>query len=588
MIITSAPIRASLYICYNAQITKTLHPRRSASILSAIRKGLRGTKQDSQSKSSKDRFRSKDQPPRTFTAPRVSDGRRFNKGPEDAFTNAFERNGENTRDRRGRNDGSVSFERKRPASTRGKGSEYIRKDRAAFLEHDGGPSRRFKHDERHDSRSITIKYSKPFEERKSTGFANKSHDSKSRTTNYSRPYDEERRLAKFPNKSHRLSSKSEQSPEKNGEDRFTSGKGHGRRDSIRTPITSIDPQTFGQRYHVKSSEQERPNQDRNRIKLTTAASTFIFGRSASLSCLTANRRKIYNAYINNTRLQSNDKHSSIPSLLTQHKIQTHHMSSSSDLLLMDDLSSARPHNGIILEVSPLPFPPISDLTISNNTIQLQNSPQSAEESSINSLLTQIQIPSSRQPFVLFLDGVLDEGNLGNILRTAHFYNVDAVAICVNTCAPVVSSSIVAKAASGAIEAIPLLRIDRPADFIRSMSKNKEWEVWGSVAPLSTLSSSEEVEMSGITAAETGNSSRDGGERNDISTLNDFQSPLKEKGCILMLGGEGEGLRRNLLEKANKRITISPQGQRKREMVGVDSLNVASAAAVLCQVFLGNI
>ena len=50
----------------------------------------------------------------------------------------------------------------------------------------------------------------------------------------------------------------------------------------------------------------------------------------------------------------------------------------------------------------------------------------------------------------------------------------------------------------------------------------------------------------------------------------------------MLGSEGQGLRLNLLKKADYLITI--EGQRK-DVGGVDSLNVSVAAALLCEAML---
>ena len=50
----------------------------------------------------------------------------------------------------------------------------------------------------------------------------------------------------------------------------------------------------------------------------------------------------------------------------------------------------------------------------------------------------------------------------------------------------------------------------------------------------------------------------------------------------MLGGEGEGLRRNLQKKAD--FVIGVEGQRLGQG-GVDSLNVSVAAGVLCDAFL---
>ena len=50
----------------------------------------------------------------------------------------------------------------------------------------------------------------------------------------------------------------------------------------------------------------------------------------------------------------------------------------------------------------------------------------------------------------------------------------------------------------------------------------------------------------------------------------------------MLGNEGEGLRLNLLKKANYLLTI--EGQQSHQG-GVDSLNVSVAAALLCEAML---
>lgn len=59
-------------------------------------------------------------------------------------------------------------------------------------------------------------------------------------------------------------------------------------------------------------------------------------------------------------------------------------------------------------------------------------------------------------------------------------------------------------------------------------------------------------------------------------------PLEETPCVLLIGGEGDGVKPDLLKKANYLISIG--GQRSWQG-GVDSLNVSVAAAVLCEAFL---
>ncbi len=66
------------------------------------------------------------------------------------------------------------------------------------------------------------------------------------------------------------------------------------------------------------------------------------------------------------------------------------------------------------------------------------------------------------------------------------------------------------------------------------------------------------------------------------SITDLEHPLRKHPCIIMLGGEGEGLAWNLQKKANYEIGI--EGRRQGQG-GVDSLNVSVAGALLCEAFL---
>lgn len=59
-------------------------------------------------------------------------------------------------------------------------------------------------------------------------------------------------------------------------------------------------------------------------------------------------------------------------------------------------------------------------------------------------------------------------------------------------------------------------------------------------------------------------------------------PLAKQPCILMIGGEGEGLRWNLRKKADQEIGIEGNSNRKGN---VDSLNASVAAGLLCEAFV---
>ncbi|KAF1354740.1 Alpha/beta knot methyltransferase [Delphinella strobiligena] len=235
---------------------------------------------------------------------------------------------------------------------------------------------------------------------------------------------------------------------------------------------------------------------------------------------------------------------------------------------MDKMTDGRPHNGVILEVSPLPVPAVEQLgKVDHQKKQIPLSlsrTQTAEERALHGTSQALPAPTDawRQPFVLLLDGILDPGNLGNILRTAYFYGVDAVAICVNTCAPLTSSAL-HKAASGATEELPILAIQRPADFVSASSRNG-WRVHAAVAP-------------------------EGGSfkhttRSQFAT-NKMVSPLTRAPSILMMGAEGEGLRLNLKNKAGHYVVIAGQQRHAASDMGVDSLNVSAATAVLIEAFM---
>lgn len=153
---------------------------------------------------------------------------------------------------------------------------------------------------------------------------------------------------------------------------------------------------------------------------------------------------------------------------------------------------------------------------------------------------------------------IDPGNLGALLRTAYFFGVDAVAYSLRNCAPF--SPVTLKASVGASESIRLLSVNHPQKFVEESQRNG-WKFYAAIAP--TDSSKE---------------NRNGQPYFSTSSL---ICPTKNHPCVLMFGGEGEGLRWNLQKKADYLVGI--EGQRLGQG-GVDSLNVSVAAGILCEAF----
>nr|POF01117.1 rrna methyltransferase 1, mitochondrial [Quercus suber] len=243
--------------------------------------------------------------------------------------------------------------------------------------------------------------------------------------------------------------------------------------------------------------------------------------------------------------------------------------------VLDKMSESRPHNGVVLEASYIPSPPVLSMGPPDaKTIPLVLNHQSVEEADVNGSPSAIPRVSSqtegKQPMVVLLDGIIDPGNLGNILRSAHFYGVDAVAIATNTCASL-NLATLAKASSGACEAVSILSLPKPANFVADAGR-AGWKVYAAVAP-----------PSGLIGDRTPPSIR-------RLTTSNLGNPLERKPVLLMLGAEGEGLRANLANKADYWLSIE---QRKPGLVdtrnlldvGVESLNVSVAAGVLMERFL---
>ena len=298
------------------------------------------------------------------------------------------------------------------------------------------------------------------------------------------------------------------------------------------------------------------------IPYSSAASQWLYGVNTVVAALRGNTRKLYQLIV-----KKGSESSDLEQILglarrADIKIQTH-----DDTRLLDKLSEGRPHNGAVLEASALP----ARTTVSlgkpdpqTNTVPLELLKQNAEDVAINGNTTSMQYDSRswRQPFVLFLDGITDPGNLGGILRTAHFYGVDAVAVATNTCANL-NSPVLAKSSAGACEAIPIFAVSKPAEFIYK-SGHAGWKICAAVAPDPR---SQKLNKQ-VTSASVS-----------------VQSPLAVKPCILMMGSEGEGLRENLRSKADLEVTIQRGAPSKTTLdVGVDSMNVSVATGVLVDAF----
>jgi 23S rRNA (guanosine2251-2'-O)-methyltransferase len=154
-----------------------------------------------------------------------------------------------------------------------------------------------------------------------------------------------------------------------------------------------------------------------------------------------------------------------------------------------------------------------------------------DENDLEALLDKVTGP----PLLLVLDGVQDPHNVGACLRTADAAGVHAVIVPRDRAAGLTPAA--RKAAAGAAETVPLVQVVNLARCLRSLKERGIWLVGADAEGPSVFSA-------------------------------DLTGPL-----ALVLGGEGEGLRRLTRETCDFLVSLPMKGS-------VASLNVSVAAGAL--------
>ncbi|KAF7946554.1 hypothetical protein EAE96_009551 [Botrytis aclada] len=312
------------------------------------------------------------------------------------------------------------------------------------------------------------------------------------------------------------------------------------------------------------------------IPYTTPASEFLYGTSVVEAALNARRkrnRKLYKLYIlKGEDRQNAERDGAIAKLAQKKGVEVAMVRGHDWLRTLDKMSQGRPHNGYILEVSPLPRLPLVSLGSiidqdDSFAIKLTPDHQSREEIEVNGNDTIIKVAkdsTGRKPLILLLDSIEDPQNLGAILRTALFMGVTAVAISTRNSASF--TPVVFKASAGAAENIEIFSVNKPGGFIKD-SQAAGWKIYAAVAPPAPRKA-DSRHMWPPTSQE-------------FVWTHDLQDPLRDEPCILMVGGEGEGLRKALRDHADVHLSIKGAGNRGR----LDSLNVSVATGMLCDAFM---
>ena len=189
----------------------------------------------------------------------------------------------------------------------------------------------------------------------------------------------------------------------------------------------------------------------------------------------------------------------------------------------------RPHQGIVLQASPLEFQPLNALP---------------------------GLEPGSAPLWLALDEVTDPQNFGALLRSAFFLGVDGVLVSAKNSCPL--SPVASKASAGAME---LMSVHATRNLVRTLedARDSGWRVVGAALERSV----------------------------EPAALNNVQP------TVLVLGSEGHGLRTNVLRACTDLVRIPRGSMQLSDDVDlpnaevVDSLNVSVAGGILMWTMLAN-
>lgn len=238
----------------------------------------------------------------------------------------------------------------------------------------------------------------------------------------------------------------------------------------------------------------------------TGKHNLLYGLHPVAAALVNPRRTIRGLYLTEAALEALD-----PAFERAHELELDRPEPT--LLDKDALEKLLPpgavHQGVALDAAPLPWVAIEDVI-----------DEAAHD------------PTA---LVIVLDQVTDPHNVGAIMRSAAAFGARAVIVQDRHAPPV--TGVLAKTASGAVDAVPLVRVTNLARAIDQLKQASFWTVGLAEAGERPLHA---VDLSGRTA--------------------------------IVLGSEGEGMRRLTGERCDEIAKLPTQGP-------IGSLNVSNAAAV---------
>lgn len=212
---------------------------------------------------------------------------------------------------------------------------------------------------------------------------------------------------------------------------------------------------------------------------------------------------------------------------------------------LGNLMQDKPHQGVVMDASPLDFVPLDFLT------------------------PVIPEPQSHFPLWVALNGIQDPQNFGAILRTCVFFGISG--IVVSRRESVGLTPVVSKASAGAMEFQVVHEAGNFGRFIRQ-SKENGWDVIGTTALQSTEDNDQKDSFQKQQNTEIS--------QNFVVPESIFSYKMK-KPSIVILGNEGFGMKKQVSKECTKFVYI-PHGDNviPQFIDNINCLNVSVATGII--------
>jgi len=253
----------------------------------------------------------------------------------------------------------------------------------------------------------------------------------------------------------------------------------------------------------------------------------VYGVNPVLAALKFSRRSLYSLHVQDGLRPVKKQDQTAVSQAVQAAKDAGAAVNTASKLDLNIISGNRPHQGLVLDCSPLSFVPID---------RLEDAMQSSDD-------------LTKPPLWLVLDEVMDPQNFGAALRSAHFLGANGVLTCSRNSAPL--SPVVSKASAGAMEAMPVYSAQNLPRTLAAAAESG-WQVIGAASEASSVNCLD-VQMTQPT--------------------------------LLVLGNEGVGLRTTVRNICHKLVKVDTG--HKTEFDNVDSLNVSVATGILLHQLLSS-